>query len=54
MPSFQDLIKTVKSQVTEISPDDASKKMKTNPEAAIIDVREPDEWEGGIIPRAGL
>ncbi len=52
MPSFQDLIKTVKSQVTEISPDDASKKMKTNPEAAIIDVREPDEWEGGIIPRA--
>jgi molybdopterin/thiamine biosynthesis adenylyltransferase len=51
MPNFQELIKKVKSEIREIRPDEAAKKTK-DPNVVFVDVREPDEWEGGIVPGA--
>lgn len=51
MSNFQTLIKKVKSEIQEIRPDEASKKTK-DPNVVFVDVREPDEWEGGVVPGA--
>ncbi|HSA59947.1 MAG TPA: molybdopterin-synthase adenylyltransferase MoeB [bacterium] len=51
MPNFQELIKKVKSEIREIRPDEAAKKTK-DPNVVFVDVREPDEWEGGVVPGA--
>ncbi len=52
MPSFDQLIKDVKSKIRELTPDQVAEKLKQDKGVAVIDVREPDEWEGGIIPGA--
>ena len=49
MPSFRDLLKETKSQIVEISPDDAQGRLGS---ALFLDVREPDEYEQGAIPGA--
>jgi sulfur-carrier protein adenylyltransferase/sulfurtransferase len=51
MPNFQELIKKVKSEIKEIRPEEAQKKSK-DPNVVFVDVREPDEWEGGVVPGA--
>jgi molybdopterin/thiamine biosynthesis adenylyltransferase/rhodanese-related sulfurtransferase len=52
MAPFQDLLKKIKSEITEIKADQVQKKIKSNPAPLVIDVREADEWEGGVIPGA--
>ena len=52
MPSFQDFLKKVKSEIQEIQPKDAYQKVQKDPSVRFIDVREADEWEGGIVPGA--
>jgi molybdopterin/thiamine biosynthesis adenylyltransferase len=51
MANFQELIKKVKSEIKEIRPEEAQKKSK-DPNVVFVDVREPDEWEGGVVPGA--
>jgi rhodanese-related sulfurtransferase len=52
MPSgFEKLVAEAKKNITEISPAEAAAKLK-NGEAAIVDVREMDEWNEGHIPDA--
>jgi rhodanese-related sulfurtransferase len=52
MPEFKQLVDEVKREVREI-PADALRQMKTAGEDfALIDVREPDDWQKGTIPGA--
>ena len=48
---FQKLVTEAKKNITEISPQDAAAKLKSG-EAAIVDVRDKDEWDEGHIPGA--
>ena len=48
---YQQLVAEAKKHVTEISPEDAAKKLQ-NKEVVIVDVREKDEWDEGHIPGA--
>lgn len=52
MPSFAELIKKVKSEIKEVKPSEVKEKVKKDPSVVLIDVREPDEWESGIVPGA--
>src|SRR5579885_191130 len=52
MATFSELMQKVKSEIKEISPKDASEKIKKDPKVTLIDVREPEEWDGGIVPNA--
>ena len=51
MSAYQKLVEEAKKHITEISPTEAAEKMKSGA-AAVIDVREQDEWEEGRIPGA--
>src|SRR5947207_13717657 len=48
---FEKLVAEAKKRITEISPTEASAKLKTG-HAVIIDVREKDEWDEEHIPGA--
>jgi rhodanese-related sulfurtransferase len=48
---FERLVTHAKKNITEISPAEAAAKLK-NGEAAIVDVREKDEWDEEHIPDA--
>ena len=48
---YQQLVAEAKKHVTEISPEEAAKKLQ-NKEAVIVDVREKDEWDEGHLPHA--
>ena len=50
MTTFKDLIRRVKSEVHEVSPDQAREMAGRG--AVIVDVREADEWVQGHIPGA--
>ena len=50
MPTYRDLLEQTKRQVTEVSPADAQTLVHRG--AALIDVREADEVEQGLIPGA--
>ena len=52
MPSFQEILKQIKSEIKEIRPSEAQEMVKKNPSIVMVDVREADEWEGGIAPGA--
>ena len=52
MPSFNELIQKVKSEIKELTPKEVSAKIKKDPSVMLIDVREPEECEGGIVPGA--
>ncbi len=54
MPSSQDLVKQVKQQISEITTEQLDALMKKNPSVVLVDVREKDEQERGIIPGAKL
>lgn len=49
MASFRDLLSQAKGQITEISTDDAQKRIDTG-NVLVLDVREPDEFEQGALP----
>jgi sulfur-carrier protein adenylyltransferase/sulfurtransferase len=46
---YQDLLAEVKSQITEISADDAAARLSSDEPPVLIDVREPDEFDQGAI-----
>ncbi|QQR81460.1 MAG: molybdopterin-synthase adenylyltransferase MoeB [Deltaproteobacteria bacterium] len=52
MSTFQELIKKVKSEIKEIRPSEAREMTQKNNQIVMVDVREADEWEGGIAPGA--
>ncbi|HEY2615331.1 MAG TPA: rhodanese-like domain-containing protein [Chthoniobacterales bacterium] len=51
MNRYEKLIADAKKNIREISPEDAAAKLKSG-EAAVIDVREKDEWDEEHIPDA--
>jgi len=50
--SFRDLLAAVKTEIIEISPEQADRKRRTG--AFFVDVREPDETDQGIVPESIL
>jgi molybdopterin/thiamine biosynthesis adenylyltransferase/rhodanese-related sulfurtransferase len=50
MPTAKELIREVKAQIREVSPEDA--RVQADKGAVLVDVREPDEWANGHIPGA--
>src|ERR1700682_2776820 len=49
MPTYRDLLKTAKADISEIDPETADARRH---EATFLDVREQDEFEQGMIPGA--
>ena len=49
MASFRDLLSQAKGQITEISTDEAQKRIESGG-VLVLDVREPDEFEQGALP----
>jgi molybdopterin/thiamine biosynthesis adenylyltransferase/rhodanese-related sulfurtransferase len=47
MPSFRELLAQAKSEITEITPEQAEPKLGT---ATFLDIREQDEYDAGTIP----
>jgi adenylyltransferase/sulfurtransferase len=47
--TFKDMIRKVKSEIREVSPEEASARAG---QAVFVDVREADEWEKGHVPGA--
>ncbi len=54
MPSFQDHLSKVKSQIEEISPDEVAKLIDAKSSVIVIDIRDRDEIENGFVPGAQL
>jgi rhodanese-related sulfurtransferase len=50
--TYRDLVNEAKTRIREISPADAIALHTTDPDAVFIDIREPNEWNLGYIPRA--
>ncbi len=50
--TFSDLIKQVKKEIRELKPAEAEAARRKEPRTVLIDVREPDEWQGGVVPGA--
>ena len=51
MPSFRELLNAAKAQIREVDTAEADK-LRQQPRAIVLDVREPDEYEQGAIPGA--
>jgi molybdopterin/thiamine biosynthesis adenylyltransferase/rhodanese-related sulfurtransferase len=49
MSTFKDMIRKVKSEIREVSPEEANTRAG---QAVFVDVREQDEWEKGHVPGA--
>src|SRR3954463_193302 len=52
MASFRELLKETKSQIREVDTAGAAEAIASRPETVVLDVREPDEYEQGALPRA--
>ncbi len=50
MPTFRELLSQTKAQIREITTASAAERRDAEPDAVVLDVREPDEWEQGAIP----
>jgi molybdopterin/thiamine biosynthesis adenylyltransferase/rhodanese-related sulfurtransferase len=51
MASFRELLQATKAQVTEVTTDETDE-LRKQPDAVVLDVREPSEYEQGAIPGA--
>jgi rhodanese-related sulfurtransferase len=51
-PAFLRLVEDARSRVKEISLDDARERLRQNPKAALVDVREDHEWQAGHAAEA--
>jgi rhodanese-related sulfurtransferase len=51
-PGFLKMVNDAKSRVKEITIDQARERLKQNPKAVLIDVREDAEWENGHAAEA--
>jgi molybdopterin/thiamine biosynthesis adenylyltransferase/rhodanese-related sulfurtransferase len=52
MPNFRDLLRQVKSEIDETTPEEVRQRLERGERLALLDVREPEEVEQGIIPGA--
>jgi rhodanese-related sulfurtransferase len=52
MPEFKQLVDDVKREVREIPADTLRKMNAAKEDFSLIDVREPDDWQKGVIPGA--
>lgn len=52
MTNFRDLLKQVKSQIAETTPEQVQARLKEGERFGLLDVREQDEVEQGIVPGA--
>ena len=52
LPEFKQLVDTIKQEITEIDVAGLKKLRAEQPDVAIIDVREPDDWKNGTVPGA--
>jgi rhodanese-related sulfurtransferase len=52
LPEFKQLVDEVKKDVHEISVDDLKMLKERKLDFALIDVREPEDWQKGTIPDA--
>ena len=50
MPSYQELLAQVKSEIAEIDVPEAAARLESDAPPVLIDVRELDEFEQGVIP----
>ncbi len=51
LPEFKQLVDEIKKEIKEV--DVATlKKLRSDPDVAVVDVREPDDWKSGTIPGA--
>ena len=48
MSTFKELIRQVKSEIHEVSVEDA--RLRSEKGAVLVDVRETDEWSQGYVP----
>ena len=51
-PGFLAIVNDAKTRIQEISPADLKKKIESNSNVYLIDVREADEFAAGHLPRA--
>ncbi len=52
MANFRDLLKKVKSEIKEVTPEDVDERLRRGDEFLVLDVREDEEVEHGIVPGA--
>ena len=52
MPTLQDLLRRARESVPEIDPARAAAELESSAPPVVVDVREPDEREGGHVPGA--
>ena len=52
MPEFKQLVDEAKSQITEVTPNDLARMLRSGEDFLLIDVRERDEQARGMIPGA--
>ncbi|HWD72811.1 MAG TPA: rhodanese-like domain-containing protein [Actinomycetota bacterium] len=54
MPSFSEMVEAARPNVREVSAAEAKEMVEADPDALVLDVREPHEWDTGHIPGAVL
>jgi sulfur-carrier protein adenylyltransferase/sulfurtransferase len=52
MSNFRDLLRKTKSEIDEISPEDLKDRLQGGPKPRLLDIREQDEVQNGMIPGA--
>lgn len=52
MTNFRDLLKKVKSEIKEVTPEDVDERLRRGDRFFILDVREDEEVEHGLVPGA--
>src|ERR687896_148857 len=52
MSNFRDLLRQVKDQIKETTPEDIHRRLASGDDPQILDVREQEEVEQGIVPGA--
>jgi rhodanese-related sulfurtransferase len=51
-PGFLSLVNETRPRVKELTPDEARARLKRNPYAVLVDVREDQEWQQGHVSQA--
>jgi len=51
-PALKKMLSRARSQITEVSVEQANQLLKTNKNIVLIDIRTKEEWNGGHIPGA--